>query len=168
MPREAAPTSARDSAMTACSTFSLVFLLASALLAPAAAQNVSAVDVRIDEARLIRLDRDAVQVIVGNPAIADVAAQGSRLLVITGKSYGSTNVIALDAQGREIISAQLGVAPNDARLVTVYRGALRTSLHCTPDCQRTLAIGDDKTQFEQLAESVAKKFGVVNSAVAGQ
>jgi hypothetical protein len=127
-----------------------------------------AVDVRIDEARLVRLDRDATQVIVGNPSIVDVAAQGARLLVITGKSYGSTNVIALDGQGREILNAQLGVAPNDARLVTVYRGPLRTSLHCTPDCQRMLAIGDDKTQFEQLAEAVAKKFGVANSAMNGQ
>jgi hypothetical protein len=125
-------------------------------------------DVGIDEARLIRLDRDAAQVIVGNPSIVDVSAQGSRLLVITGKSFGATNVIALDSQGREILSAKLGVAPNDARLVTVYRGALRTSLHCTPDCQRMLAIGDDKAQFEQLAEAVAKKFGVANSAIAGQ
>lgn len=134
----------------------------------AGAQTPLAVDVRIDEARLVRLDRDASRVIVGNPSIADVAAQGSRLLVITGKSYGSTNVIALDGQGREILNAQLGVAPNDTRLVTVYRGPLRTSLHCTPDCQRMLAIGDDKTQFEQLAEAVAKKFGVAHSAVAGQ
>ncbi len=94
-----------------------------------------------------------------------MAVQGSRLLVVTGKSYGSTNVIALDREGREILSARLGVGPNDTRLVTVYRGPARVSLHCAPDCQRTLAIGDDKTQFEQLAEVVAKKFGVANSAV---
>ncbi len=31
-----------------------------------------------------------------------------------------------------------------------------------------LSIGDDKTQFEQLAETVTKKFGVVNSAIGGQ
>ena len=126
------------------------------------------VDVRIDEAHLIRLDRDAAQVIVGNPSTADVTVQGPRLLVVTGKSFGSTNLIVLDAEAREIFSARLGVAPNDARLVTVWRGTLRQSLHCTPDCQRTLAIGDDKSQFEQLAEAVAKKFGVANSAVAGQ
>jgi hypothetical protein len=134
----------------------------------ASADPLSAFDVRIDEARLIHLDRDAAQVIVGNPSIADVSAQGARLLVVTGKSYGSTNVIAIDDRGQEILSARLGVAPNDARLVTVYRGALRTSLHCTPDCQRMLAIGDDKTQFEQVAEAVAKKFGVANAAISGQ
>jgi len=31
-----------------------------------------------------------------------------------------------------------------------------------------LTLGDDKTQFEQLAESVQKKFGVANSAAGGQ
>lgn len=146
----------------------LAALLICALPQTARSQTPDTLDVRIDEALLIRLDRDAAQVIVGNPSIADVAVQGARLLVVTGKSYGSTNVIALDGEGHEILSARLGVAPNDTRLVTVYRGTLRQSLHCTPDCQRLLAIGDDKTQFEQIAESVAKKFGVANSAVAGQ
>ena len=157
--------------MTGCRSRTLlltVFLAASGLQPALSADAPAFLDVRIDEARLIRLDGDAVQVIVGNPSIADVAAQGSRLLVVTGKSYGSTNVIALDREGREILSARLGVAPNDARLVTVYRGTLRQSLHCTPDCQRMLAIGDDKAAFEQLAEAVAKKFGMANSAASGQ
>lgn len=145
-----------------------LLLLAATALQGAAAETSVQVDVRIDEARLIRLERDAAQVIVGNPSIADVSAQNSRLLIVTGKSFGATNVIALDADGLEILNAKLGVAPNDARLVTVYRGSLRQSLHCTPDCQRVLAIGDDKTQFEQLAESVTKKLGVANSVAGGQ
>jgi Pilus formation protein N terminal region len=154
--------------MTGCRRLLLsLFLAVSALPWPARAQSPATLDVRIDEARLIRLDADAAQVIVGNPSIADVAVQGARLLVVTGKSYGSTNVIVLDREGREILSTRLGVAPNDARLVTVYRGTLRQSLHCTPDCQRMLAIGDDKAQFEQLADSVAKKFGMAVSAAGG-
>jgi Flp pilus assembly secretin CpaC len=134
----------------------------------AGAEPPESIAVGIDEARLIRLDEDAAQIIVGNPSIADVAAQGARLLIVTGKSYGSTNLIALDSAGRTILTARLGVAPNDDQLVTVYRGTLRQSLHCAPDCQHVLAIGNDKTQFEQLAESVQKKFGVANSIAGGQ
>ena len=122
-------------------------------------------DVDIDQARLIRLERDAAQIIVGNPAIADVSAQGSRLLVITGKSYGTTNLIALDARGREIVSARLAVREEDARRVTLYRGTSRQSYHCAPDCQRVLSLGDDKSAFEQLADTVSKKFGVVDAAI---
>jgi Flp pilus assembly secretin CpaC len=126
------------------------------------------VETTIDEATLIRLDADAAQLIVGNPAIADVSAQSPRLLVITGKSYGATNLIALDSEGREIFNARLGVREGDKRQVTLYKGTIRQSLHCAPNCQRMLSIGDDKTQFEQLAETVTKKFGVVNSAIGGQ
>jgi Flp pilus assembly secretin CpaC len=155
--------------MHGCRSLTLAFLLA-LLVQPSAARSESptGIEVKIDEARLIRLGQDAAQIIVGNPSIADVAAQGSRLLVVTGKSYGSTNLIALDGAGRTILSARLGVAPNDDQVVTVYRGTLRQSLHCAPDCQHVLTIGDDKTQFEQLAESVQKKFGVANSVAGGQ
>jgi hypothetical protein len=149
----------------------LAFALLLAVIAPpfpGRAENPRSLDVPIDEVRLIHLEKDATQVIVGNPSIADVSAQNARLLVVTGKSYGATNVIALDGDGRAILNTRLGVAPNDNQLVTVYRGTLRQSLHCTPDCQRMLVIGDDKAQFEQLAESVTKKFGVANAAAGGE
>src|SRR5690242_902170 len=103
----------------------LAFLLAAAAHpVPGRAQSTRSLDVPIDEARLIHLDKDAAQVIVGNPSIADVSAQNARLLVVTGKSYGATNIIALDREGRAILSTRLGVAPNDSQLVTVYRGTL--------------------------------------------
>lgn len=132
------------------------------------AEDPSIVETTIDEATLIRLGTDAAQLIVGNPAIADVSAQSPRLLVVTGKSYGTTNLIALDSAGREIFNTRLGVREGDKRQVTLYKGTMRQSLHCAPDCQRMLSIGDDKTQFEQLAETVTRKFGVVNSAIGGQ
>jgi Flp pilus assembly secretin CpaC len=148
-------------------------LIGSLLIFTASARDVSLagesaiVDVTIDEARLIRLDAEAAQVIIGNPAIADAAVQNAKLLVITGKSYGATNLIALDAQGHEILNVRLGVREDAIRRVTVYKGTVRQSLDCAPDCQRTLSIGDDKSQFEQLADTVSKKFGVVNSAIGG-
>ncbi|MEJ2228152.1 MAG: pilus assembly protein N-terminal domain-containing protein [Alphaproteobacteria bacterium] len=137
----------------------------SGALSSAFAGAATVVDVTIDEARIVRLKTDAAEIIVGNPAIADVVAQSARLLVVTGKSYGSTNVIALDASGREIYSARLGVKGNNTRIVRLYKGTLRQSLHCAPGCQRTLAIGDDKSQFEQVADTVAKRFSVVQSAL---
>ncbi len=136
--------------------------------APCFAADPGLVETTIDEATLIRLDHDATQLIVGNPAIADVSAQSPRLLVVTGKSYGATNLIALDSEGHEIFNARLAVNEGDKRQVTLFKGTMRQSLHCAPDCQRMLSIGDDKTQFEQLAETVTKKFGVVNSAIGGQ
>ncbi len=144
------------------SSIALIAIAATATAAWAGAPR--AVDVVIDEARLIRLDADAAEIIVGNPAIADVTAQSARILVVTGKSFGATNLIALDARGREILTTRLGVGEGGGRRVRLYKGTHRQSLHCAPDCQRMLAIGDDKGQFEQLAETVTKRFGVVHSA----
>lgn len=58
-----------------------------------------AVQVVVDHAKVLRLPDKAQTVIVGNPAIADVTVQRNGVMVITGKSYGVTNLIALDATG---------------------------------------------------------------------
>ncbi|WP_170937339.1 MULTISPECIES: pilus assembly protein N-terminal domain-containing protein [Rhodomicrobium] len=147
--------------------FAVLLMLSAGESLSSLAAEMAALDVSIDEARLIRLEADAAQIIVGNPAIADVAVQNPRLLVVTGKSYGATNLIALDGAGQEILAARFGVREGDARQVTVYKGTVRQSLHCAPDCQRVLSLGDDKAQFDAPAETVAKKFGVVNSAIGG-
>jgi Flp pilus assembly secretin CpaC len=146
----------------------VVMILCSGASQASFAGEFGSVDVIVDEARLIRLDADAAQIVVGNPAIADVTAQDARLLVVTGKSYGTTNIIALDARGKEILSARFSVREGDVRQVTLYNGTVRQSYHCAPDCLRVLAIGDDKGRFDDLADSVTKKFGVVNSAAGGR
>src|SRR5690348_1253498 len=68
---------------------SLVALLA----APASAADLI---VRYDQSQLLRLPRPASEIIVGNPSIADVTLQDGNLLVVTGKTFGITNIIALD------------------------------------------------------------------------
>ena len=54
------------------------------------------------------------EVIIGNPSIADVTIQGGNLLVVTGKTFGVTNIIALDAQ-RNVIQDQRVVVEQDPR-----------------------------------------------------
>ncbi len=149
----------------------LIFILAAAFLAvlPGRSQagSAAAIDVPIDQAHIVRLDAEAAQVIVGNPAIADVSVRDARMLVVTGKSYGETNLIALDHSGAEILSTLIAVRDGSLRTVTLYNGGERRTYFCDPGCLRMLAIGDDKAQFDELAQSVERKFGVVNSAIGG-
>ncbi|MEZ5828402.1 MAG: pilus assembly protein N-terminal domain-containing protein [Hyphomicrobiales bacterium] len=53
------------------------------------------IEVLIDEATLLRLERPAAEIVVGNPSIADVAVQNGKSIVLTGKSFGETNLIAI-------------------------------------------------------------------------
>jgi len=82
-------------------------------------------------------------VIVGNPGIADVTIQDPQTLILTGRSFGKTNLIILDSIGNPIADIILSVVLQRAGFMTVYQGAARTTLSCAPNCQPTIMLGDD-------------------------
>lgn len=106
--------------------------------------------VRYDQSQLLRLPRPAQDIIIGNPSIADVTIQGGNLLVVTGRTFGVTNIIALDADKNVIQDQRVMVTRDTARMVNLHKGALRQSYSCTPTCQPTLTIGDDTTFFDTV------------------
>ncbi|MDB5541889.1 MAG: pilus assembly protein CpaC [Devosia sp.] len=124
--------------------FSLVALAFASLLASGAALADSApVSVKVNMARILRINAPASTVIIGNPGIADVTIQDPQTLVLTGKSYGQTNLIVLDNEGNPIADTMIEVVQEQAGLVTVYLGDKRTSLACEPVCQPIIMLGDD-------------------------
>jgi len=116
--------------------------------------------VRYDQSQLLRLPRPATQVIIGNPSIADVAIQGGNLLVVTGKTFGVTNIIALDAQRNVIQDQRVVVEHDDQRTVVLYKGAMRHSYTCTPNCSPTITIGDTSEYFDTISKSAQSKSNV--------
>lgn len=111
------------------------------------------ISVNIHMARVLRLDSPASTVIVGNPGIADITIQDPQTLVLTGKSYGRTNLIALDSAGNPIADTAIVVRRGVANIVTVYFGSSRTSVACAPECQPTIQIGDDTAYTEDVIKS---------------
>lgn len=134
-----------------------------ALMAPVAALAESApVSVKVNMARILRINAPAATVIVGNPGIADVAIQDPQTLVLTGKSYGQTNLIILDAQGNPIADTMIEVVQEQAGLVTVYLGDKRTSLACEPVCQPIIMLGDDSSFTGETIGSASAVAGAAN------
>ena len=118
----------------------LIALTATGLLAtPALAQTLS---VRADQAVRIALPAPAKDVAVGNPAIADVMVLDERNILVLGKGFGTTNVIALDRGGRLILDRVVVVSAADAGKVTVYKGTSASQYACAPRCEMT-EKGDD-------------------------
>lgn len=79
-----------------------------------------------------------------------MTVQRNGILVVTGKSYGVTNLIALDAGGTLLTELLISVqAPNEL-LVTVQRGLERESYSCTPNCQPSLLLGDAQKYFSEV------------------
>ena len=78
-------------------------------LAAVAASDTEAVAVVVDQARVIKLPDRVATIVVGNPLIADVTLQPGGMVVVTGKGYGSTNMIALDRTGAVLADRSIQV-----------------------------------------------------------
>jgi Flp pilus assembly secretin CpaC len=129
-------------------------VVAAAQRGPSTRETVA---VTIDHAKVIRLPQGAQTIIIGNPIIADVTSQKNGLLVLTGKSYGVTNMIALDAGGSMLAESLISVqAPNES-LVTVQRGLDRESYSCTPNCQPSILLGDATKYFGEVGGQTEKR-----------
>jgi hypothetical protein len=113
--------------------------------------------VMIDHARVVKLPERTQTVIVGNPSIADVTVQRNGIMVVTGKSYGVTNLIALDGGGALLSESLISVqAPSDS-VVTVQRGLERESYSCTPSCQPSLLLGDANKYFGEVGGQATQR-----------
>ena len=106
------------------------------------------VTVIVDNAKVIRLPEKTQTVVVGNPFIAEVTPQKNGVLILTGKSFGSTNLIALDSAGALIAETMIRVEASREATITVQRGMDRESLSCTPNCQPSAQLGDAAKYFD--------------------
>jgi len=151
--------SARAAALATFLMLACVTLTVATLGTAMATSEARAADlmVRYDQSQLLRLPRAATEVIIGNPSIADVAIQGGNLLVVTGKSFGVTNIIALDAQRNVIQDQRVVVDRDDLRTLSLYKGTKRESYTCTPDCSPTITVGDGVEYFEAISKSAQIK-----------
>lgn len=115
--------------------------------------------VTIDQARIERLPPGTSTLVIGNPMIADVTMlKGGVGMVVTGKGYGQTNLIAIDAEGSVIEERQLIVRPGSSVLV-VQRGDTRASYACNPVCMPTVQLGDDPAVFGTAGGQIQQRNG---------
>jgi Flp pilus assembly secretin CpaC len=129
----------------------LRFLVAGLLMCPVvtfAGTGDEQVDVVVDQAKIVKLPEKVATIIVGNPLIADVTLQPGGTVVVTGKGYGSTNMIAMDRAGGILADRAIQVEGPMDKMVTVYRGLERESYSCTPVCQRRVTLGDGRLYFD--------------------
>lgn len=129
-----------------------------------AADTGSILGVAVDQARILEIDRPAATVIVGNPAIVDIEVLSSDRLVLTGKSYGITNVVIMDAAGDTILDEQVAVRTFEANTVRVYRQANRITYACAPRCEPTVTIGDNADGFLEAAQQYATRQQMASDA----
>jgi Flp pilus assembly secretin CpaC len=133
-------------------TAAVLALILSVFLLPRIGGAAETVEVVLDQATLMKLPDKVSTIVVGNPMIADIAIQSGGLMVVTGKGFGATNLIALDRSGAVLMERSIVVSgPRGKDTVQVYRGVQRETYSCTPSCERRITLGDSVDFFTATA-----------------
>jgi Flp pilus assembly secretin CpaC len=131
----------------------LALMAAGAALFSATAFADTGIGVTMNEAKIVKLARPADTIIIGNPAIADASVQDSRTIVLTGKGFGTTNLVILDTSGSPIIDEQVTVSRGDTNSVRIYRRSDIQTLSCTPYCEGAYKNDAEKASEQEMNAS---------------
>lgn len=127
-------------------TYVRAFAIASIALNGSLAHAAEVMKIKIDQAHIVGLPENTSTIVIGNPIVADVTMlRKNNQMIITGKSFGSTNMIALDPSGVVLQEAIIHVSAVVKGLI-VQRGLERESYDCSSRCQPTINLGDS-TRF---------------------
>ena len=128
-------------------------IASSSIIGPANAETESLSLITVDQAMIFRLSAPAGAVVIGNSSIADATIMDAMTLVITGRSYGTTNLIVLDEAGGILRQELITVQPATNQ-VTVYRRSAPQTLSCNPICTPTLNVGDAGGTFDATTQQI--------------
>jgi hypothetical protein len=108
--------------------------------------------VMTDRAKIIKLPE-----LTRTPIVADVTLGKDGLVILTGKSFGTTNLITLDAAGSILNESTIEVQQANENVVVMQRGMDRETYSCTPKCMPTVALGDEQKYFTDTGSASATR-----------
>jgi Flp pilus assembly secretin CpaC len=118
----------------------------------------------IDQARVISFAKPVKTLYVGNPTVVDVNMLDPQHAFILGKTFGETNMIALQADGTPF-SNQLVTVLNNGSAVTVNRGSDQFDYTCSrAHCETAPRPGDPKGYVDNTESAAQAHAGYGNSA----
>ncbi len=127
-------------------------------------QGSTGLQIIVDRAKVVRIAKAADTIIVGNPSIVDATIQDARTIVLTGRNYGVTNLIVLDADGDAIVDETVIVKSSEQNTVRIFRQSVRETLSCSPVCESVVAVGDYLPPADSL-KSYDRRFSIMTGQV---
>jgi len=118
----------------------LAMALVLACAAGARGEDEGIMRVFMNHAKVLKLDQPVSKVIIGNADVADATVADPRTIVLTGKAFGTTNLVLLDADGNALLDERILVSIDEGNTVRMYRQTDRTVLSCTPSCEQHQAL----------------------------
>ncbi len=118
------------------------------------------IDIGVGKSIVVELPRDAKEVFVSNPSVANAVVRSARQLFLIGISAGSATVFAMDADGRQIAAFEIVAGREIDVLRQLLRTALPTSRIDVQSVAETIVLtGEVDTVLEaQKAIDIARGF----------
>jgi hypothetical protein len=123
-----------------------------------------------DKSELIRLDRKAASVLLGNPAHLSILPEGSNTLVLVPKAPGATYFTVLDEDDKVIMQRHVIVAAPSEKYVRIRKSCVTgkdcqaTQVYYCPDmCHEIIMNGTEANKSSQDSEG-AVSAGSSNAA----
>src|SRR5262249_28521815 len=131
-------------------------LAVTAALAPAALAK-EPLKIYVDQTVTMKLSGAASSVVLGNATVVDVNVHDANTLLITGKAFGTTNMMVLNKADEPILQVQLIVASDNPGELTIVRGTGVNTYSCSDKCRATPMVGDDPGYFNNVMATVNGK-----------
>lgn len=128
----------RSSRMQTMTATALGALLLASPMSPALAQSETQIartdsspsqrlSMGVGKSVIIDLPRDASEIFVGNPAVANAVVRSPRKLYVIGVANGQTTIFAIDGKGAQIAKIDINIGRDVGELQRILRAALPTS-----------------------------------------
>lgn len=141
----------------------LIALLVSIGVLSASSAHAETINVFADQAKIMALPGEPATMIIGNPMIAEVTVQNN-VMAVHGRHFGTTNLIILDQDGKQLASYEINVQQGGGSVVQVYKGGARMSYNCEPNCESIAVPGDESAYMANVLDQIGKK---TSAAMAG-
>jgi putative type II/III system pilus formation protein len=114
--------------------------------------------VGMDQVRVITFKRPFKSLSVGNALVADATVIDETHVFITGREFGTTNVVAVDDEGNLVGDEMITVTSAQGDTVTLTRGNAWYTLSCNfGRCDMKPTPGDDPFVYEPASRAVGAR-----------
>jgi pilus assembly protein CpaC len=99
------------------------------------------IDLSVGKSIIIDLPKDAGEVFVADPKVANAVVRTARKIFIIGAGAGTTSVFVMDKSGAQIAALDIGVAKELARELNILREVLKKAMPAAEI--RVTSVGDN-------------------------
>ena len=124
------------------------------------------INMGVGKSIIIDLPRDASEIFVANPTVANAVVRSARKLYVIAMSGGQTTIVATDAQGRQIATIEISIGRDIQELDRILKAAMPNSNVVLRTVNDTIILTGSVESAGDAQKALDIATGFTNSAAA--